>query len=103
MSVSKMEKPSYEDLVEIIENYDRLRIGLVSALDKRYQICMGSVETSSDKEKLAELEGFISTQISNFWLHSNEDPFHSWEQYQYEQGKVDYKLPDLGPDFKPPF
>ena len=103
MSVSKVEKPSYEDLVEIIETYDRLRIGLASALDQRYKLDLGRMETWEDKEKMVELEDFISTQISNFWLHSNEDPFHKWEQYQYELGNVNYKLPDLGPDFKPPF
>ena len=101
MSVSKMKKPSYEDLVEIIEQYDRIRIGLVSALDQRWQIAMGDKETKEDKEKMLELESFISTQISNFWLHSNEDPHHIWEQYKYEQGKVDYKLPDLPGE--PPF
>ena len=101
MSVSKIEKPSYEDLVEIIEQYDRVRIGLASALDQRWQIAMGDKETKEDKEKMLELESFISTQISNFWLHSNEDPFHIWEQYKYEQGKVDYKLPDLPGE--PPF
>ena len=101
MSVSKIEKPSYEDLVEIIEQYDRVRIGLVSALDQRWQIAMGDKETKEDKEKMLQLESFISTQISNFWLHSNEDPHHIWEQYKYEQGKVDYKLPDLPGE--PPF
>ena len=101
MSVSKIEKPSYEDLVEIIEQYDRIRIGLVSALDQRWQIAMGDKETKRGERAMLELESFISTQISNFWLHSNEDPHHIWEQYKYEQGKVDYKLPDLPGE--PPF
>ena len=100
MSVSKIEKPSYEDLVEIIEQYDRVRIGLASALDQRWQIAQGD-ETKRSERAMLELESFISTQISNFWLHSNEDPFHIWEQYKYEQGKVDYKLPDLPGE--PPF
>jgi len=103
----KRNKPTYEDLVEIIERYDNIRKDLTHALNERYNIHSGESMSEnpslSNNKELKELEDFIITHISKEWTHSNENPYHELELYNYYQTKHYVKPPDLPKGFEPPF
>ena len=84
--MQKRNKPSYEDLVEIIERYDNIRN-----------------PTLSNNKELKELEQFIITHISNEWTHSDENPYHELELYNHYLANPYVKSPDLPNDYEPPF
>ena len=105
--MQKRNKPSYEDLVEIIERYDNIRKDLTHALNERYKIhigeSMGENPTLSNNKELKELEQFIITHISNEWTHSDENPYHELELYNHYLANPYVKSPDLPNDYEPPF
>jgi len=105
----KRNKPTYDDLVEIIERYDKIRKSLTPLINKRWNIHTGqSMNENPSLENLKELkeiEHSIITHISNEWVHSNEDPYHEledYEDYQVKLGKGYFNLPPNLPD-EPPF
>jgi|1048.fasta_scaffold58682_3 hypothetical protein len=78
--MQKRNKPTYEDLVEIIEKYDGIRLGLCKAIDQRWQLHQYPESPTYEKD-LSEVNEFIAHYLQD-WLHTDEEPYHIWEEYK---------------------